>query len=45
LVQVVFQIIDVHEPGYGNTVFFKDENLSVEVHAADDLPEIYAGLG
>ena len=43
--QVILELVNVHDGGNGDAVLFEDEVLLVEVDPLDQGSEIYAGLG
>jgi hypothetical protein len=40
LVEVILQIIDVHDTNHWDAVFFEDEILAIDVSPPDDLPKV-----
>ena len=43
--QVILQLLSVHEPRYGDAIPFQNEVLLVDVDSLDDCTEVVAGFG
>jgi hypothetical protein len=42
--QVILELVDIHQAGNGDTVFFKDEVLLVQMNPLNHSAEVNAGL-